>query len=54
MITQDILMSCWSAMPGDRTDFGKIHRIVEKLPKKRLSRSPSHPIHLSRSAESVF
>ena len=25
-----------------------------RLPKKRLARSPSHPIQLSRSAESVF
>jgi len=47
-------MSCWSARVEDRVDFTKIQKIVEKLPKKRLARSPSHPIHLSRSAESVF
>lgn len=47
-------MSCWAARPEDRLDFAKIQKIVERLPKKRLARSPSHPIHLSRSAESVF
>jgi kinase suppressor of Ras 2 len=51
---QEILMSCWSAKPEEREDFTRIQKIVEKLPKKRLARSPSHPIHLSRSAESVF
>ncbi|CAL8071369.1 unnamed protein product [Orchesella dallaii] len=51
---KDILMSCWSTRPEERVDFTKIQKIVEKLPKKRLARSPSHPIHLSRSAESVF
>ncbi|XP_035708630.1 kinase suppressor of Ras 2 isoform X1 [Folsomia candida] len=51
---KEILMSCWAARPEDRLDFAKIQKIVERLPKKRLARSPSHPIHLSRSAESVF
>ena len=27
---------------------------LERLPKNRLARSPSHPIQLSRSAESIF
>ncbi|XP_045476148.1 kinase suppressor of Ras 1 isoform X2 [Harmonia axyridis] len=52
---KDILMLCWSFRPGDRPDFScRLLNILEKLPKKRLARSPSHPIHLSRSAESVF
>lgn len=51
---QDILMSCWSYKPGDRPDFVRLLNTFEKLPKKRLVRSPSHPIQLSRSAESVF
>lgn len=51
---KDILMLCWSFRPGDRPDFIKLSNILDKLPKKRLARSPSHPIHLSRSAESVF
>lgn len=51
---KDILMSCWSYKPGDRPDFVRLLNTFEKLPKKRLVRSPSHPIQLSRSAESVF
>ncbi|XP_052124851.1 kinase suppressor of Ras 2 isoform X2 [Frankliniella occidentalis] len=51
---EDILMSCWSYKPGDRPDFVRLLNTFEKLPKKRLVRSPSHPIQLSRSAESVF
>lgn len=51
---KDILMLCWSFRPGDRPDFVRLLKTLEKLPKKRLARSPSHPIHLSRSAESVF
>ncbi|KAF5306924.1 hypothetical protein FQA39_LY00154 [Lamprigera yunnana] len=51
---KDILMLCWSYKAGDRPDFIRLLTILDKLPKKRLARSPSHPIHLSRSAESVF
>nr|XP_023017146.1 kinase suppressor of Ras 2 isoform X1 [Leptinotarsa decemlineata] len=51
---KDILMLCWSFRPGDRPDFIRLLNILDKLPKKRLARSPSHPIHLSKSAESVF
>lgn len=51
---QDILMLCWSYRPNERPDFIRLLNILDKLPKKRLARSPSHPIHLSRSAESVF
>ncbi|KAJ9587394.1 hypothetical protein L9F63_019095 [Diploptera punctata] len=51
---KDILMLCWSFRPGERPDFARLLKTLEKLPKKRLARSPSHPIHLSRSAESVF
>lgn len=54
MFIQDILMLCWSYRPGNRPDFSKLLQTLEKLPRKRLARSPSHPIHLSRSAESVF
>ncbi|XP_043272941.1 kinase suppressor of Ras 2 [Venturia canescens] len=51
---KDILMLCWSYRPENRPDFTKLLDTLEKLPRKRLARSPSHPIHLSRSAESVF
>lgn len=51
---KDILMMCWSYGIEDRPDFNKLFKTLECLPKKRLARSPSHPIQLSRSAESVF
>ncbi|CAG7725228.1 unnamed protein product [Allacma fusca] len=51
---KEILLMCWSSKPEDRLDFTRLLKTLEKLPKKRLARSPSHPIHLSRSAESVF
>ncbi|KAK6625057.1 hypothetical protein RUM43_005348 [Polyplax serrata] len=51
---KDILMMCWSYRAPDRPDFTSLLKTLEKLPRKRLARSPSHPIHLSRSAESVF
>uniref|UniRef100_A0A0A9Y2Z8 Kinase suppressor of Ras 1 n=1 Tax=Lygus hesperus TaxID=30085 RepID=A0A0A9Y2Z8_LYGHE len=51
---KEILMVCWSYRSSDRPDFVQLHKTLEKLPKKRLARSPSHPVHLSRSAESVF
>ncbi|XP_076654100.1 kinase suppressor of ras isoform X3 [Halictus rubicundus] len=51
---KDILMHCWSYRIESRPDFAKLLTTLEKLPRKRLARSPSHPIHLSRSAESVF
>lgn len=53
---KDVLMKCWSYKPSDRPDFISLMKSLEKLPKKRsiLARSPSHPLNLSRSAESVF
>ncbi|KAG5672280.1 hypothetical protein PVAND_002418 [Polypedilum vanderplanki] len=51
---KDILMMCWTFNADDRPDFNKLFTTLERLPKKRLARSPSHPIQLSRSAESVF
>ncbi|XP_060521560.1 kinase suppressor of Ras 2 [Cylas formicarius] len=51
---KDILMLCWQYREENRPDFIRILDFLKKLPKKKLARSPSHPIHLSRSAESVF
>uniref|UniRef100_A0A1B0D1W1 Uncharacterized protein n=1 Tax=Phlebotomus papatasi TaxID=29031 RepID=A0A1B0D1W1_PHLPP len=51
---KDILMVCWSFQADDRKDFANLLTLLERLPKKRLARSPSHPVQLSRSAESVF
>ncbi|XP_046966386.1 kinase suppressor of Ras 2 isoform X1 [Vanessa cardui] len=51
---KDILMLCWSYRSTERPDFPHLLSTLEKLPRKRLARSPSHPVHLSRSADSVF
>ncbi|KAJ0176406.1 hypothetical protein K1T71_007585 [Dendrolimus kikuchii] len=51
---KDILMVCWSFRASDRPDFPSLLSTLQKLPRKRLARSPSHPVHLSRSADSVF
>lgn len=51
---KDILMSCWAFKPAERLEMNQLQRMLERLPKKRLARSPSHPVHLSRSAESMF
>lgn len=51
---KDILVQCWLFNPRDRPEFPAIAQTLERLPKKRLARSPSHPIHLSRSAEALF
>jgi kinase suppressor of Ras 2 len=51
---KDILVMCWTFKPDHRPDFPHLSTALEKIPKKRLARSPSHPVHLSRSAESVF
>lgn len=46
-------MICWSYAMAERPEFSKLLDTLYKLPKKRLQRSPSHPIQL-RSAESIF
>ncbi|KAG7308379.1 hypothetical protein JYU34_005576 [Plutella xylostella] len=51
---KDILMLCWSFHASDRPDFAHLLSTLEKLPRKRLARSPSHPVQLSRSADSVL
>ncbi|XP_077995222.1 kinase suppressor of Ras 2-like isoform X2 [Glandiceps talaboti] len=51
---KDILMMCWCYQPDNRPSFSELMKILDRLPKKRLARSPSHPLHLSRSAESVL
>ncbi|EDV92862.1 kinase suppressor of Ras 2 [Drosophila grimshawi] len=51
---KDLLMLCWTYKKEDRPDFARLLSLLEHLPKKRLARSPSHPVNLSRSAESVF
>ena len=51
---KDVLIMCWNFKTEYRPDFNFLSNIMEKIPKKRLARSPSHPVHLTRSAESTF
>ncbi|KAK6183801.1 hypothetical protein SNE40_006400 [Patella caerulea] len=51
---KDILMSCWAFKKEERPEFSQISKALERIPKHRLIRSPSHPVHLSRSAEVIF
>ncbi|KAK7087945.1 kinase suppressor of Ras 2-like [Littorina saxatilis] len=51
---KDILMSCWAYQPQERPDFVQITKALERVPRTRLIRSPSHPVHLSRSTEGIF
>ncbi|XP_028176631.1 kinase suppressor of Ras 2 [Ostrinia furnacalis] len=51
---KDILMVCWAYRASERADFPRLLTTLQKLPRKRLARSPSHPVHLSRSADSVL
>ncbi len=52
---KDILVMCWTFPPENRPEFALLSNSLEKIPKKRLARSPSHPVHLvTRSAESSF
>lgn len=51
---KDVLMKCWCYDSSNRPNFVDMLSIIDKIAKKRLIRSPSHPVHLSRSVESVF
>ena len=51
---KDLLMICWDFHAYRRPEFSKLLETLSKLPKKRLQRSPSHPVQLLRSAESAF
>ncbi|RUS83373.1 hypothetical protein EGW08_008876 [Elysia chlorotica] len=50
---KEILMSCWSFRPNDRPDFSQIAKALNRIPRTRLIRSPSHPCQLSRSSEAI-
>ena len=51
---KDILVMCWTYKGENRPDFNFLSNALERIPKKRLARSPSHPVQLTRSAESTF
>uniref|UniRef100_A0A914BXZ3 Uncharacterized protein n=1 Tax=Acrobeloides nanus TaxID=290746 RepID=A0A914BXZ3_9BILA len=41
-----ILMQCWAYQPHERPSFSEVRVLLEKLPRKRLRRSPSVPTAL--------
>ncbi|GAB1603839.1 kinase suppressor of Ras 2-like isoform X1, partial [Argonauta hians] len=51
---KDILLDCWCFDPNERPEFSQIPRALARIPRKPLIRSPSHPVHLSRSVDSVY
>ncbi|KRY93865.1 Kinase suppressor of Ras 2 [Trichinella pseudospiralis] len=51
---KEICMLCWKFRPNERPDFNALLKMFDKLPRKRLVRSPSYPSHVSRSTESLF
>ncbi|XP_071110703.1 kinase suppressor of Ras 2-like isoform X2 [Haliotis cracherodii] len=51
---KDILMSCWQFKFPERPDFSQVAKALDRIPKNRLIRSPSHPIQFSRSTEGIF
>lgn len=54
-LPQDLLNLCWAYDEDERPDFANgILSLIQKLPKKRLTRSPSHPTHLQHTSEQNF
>ncbi|XP_017490227.1 PREDICTED: kinase suppressor of Ras 1-like [Rhagoletis zephyria] len=52
---KDLLNLCWAYDEDERPDFANgILSLIQKLPKKRLTRSPSHPTHLQHTSEQNF
>jgi len=52
---KEVLLMCWDYRPSGRPNFTLLSSLLGKIPtRKGLIRSPSHPVHLCRSAESVF
>ncbi|XP_052800310.1 kinase suppressor of Ras 2-like [Mya arenaria] len=52
---KDMLLLCWNYQADDRPSYSQLLKILERLPRKPFTRSPSHPIHLlSRSADSLL
>eukprot|EP00794_Sanderia_malayensis_P013863 gene13863-15311_t len=51
---KDILAMCWAFSPENRPQFHLLTKAFERLPKKKLIRSPSQPMYpMSRSADAL-
>ena len=46
---QDILSVIWAYQPKDRPVFRMLIKVFERLPKRKLIRSPSQPTYLTRA-----
>ena len=54
MFGQIILLKCWSNEPTSRPDFSRLLETFRSIPKRaKLFRSPSHPVHIGRSLETL-
>ncbi|XP_047141650.1 kinase suppressor of Ras 1 isoform X1 [Hydra vulgaris] len=51
---KDILLMMWAYDPLNRPSFEKILKAFERLPKRKLIRSPSQPTYLTRSANALI
>lgn len=50
----EVSSSCWSAVASERPTCAVLLRKLECLPRKRLSRSPSHPLQITRASKPLF
>jgi kinase suppressor of Ras 2 len=51
---KSILLKCWSNNPESRPDFSRLLEQFRSIPKRtKLFRSPSHPVHIGRSLETL-
>lgn len=51
---KDIISMVWAHDPENRPQFSMLLKAFERLPKKRLIRSPSQPTYLTRSADALL
>ena len=51
---QDIISMTWALDPDIRPQFSTLLKAFERIPKKRLIRSPSQPTYLTRSANALL
>ncbi|XP_066932185.1 kinase suppressor of Ras 1-like isoform X2 [Clytia hemisphaerica] len=52
--TKDIISMTWALDPENRPQFSALLKAFERLPKKRLIRSPSQPTYLTRTANALL
>ncbi|BFZ18307.1 hypothetical protein BsWGS_21345 [Bradybaena similaris] len=50
---KEVLILCWAFRATERPDFSQIAKALDRIPRTRLIRSPSHPCQLSRSSDAL-